>query len=494
MANLRWVSWAAVSSLPQAKKISIDEQLKTNRDHVDRHGGKLVAELIVPGESRNIVLFEDAAHKMEAYAKLHELIKAHAFDVLVYLDRSRLGRQASLSMAVVALCNEAGIATYETDNPPATINMEATHDDALIGAIKSVGAQQEIRKFTKRHEMGMMGRAKAGKMASHAPYGYTFTYHFNGEEVIKEVATNVEQAEVVRYIFAEYLRGRGAETIRDQLNAQGTPAAIGGKWSVSSIRQTLRRMWTYAGYAEANRTTKRRRQYIRAKGTWEAIIDDDIAEMAESELKARQANQNISDTGYLLTAICFCAVCDGKPMTVHKYTQRYKDTVYAVVRLDCRKAPHGKNTVSYRRVLKALEAAMVFLNEADPAAMQVEHVTVDNAQVKIDNQIAMLNKLRDGLLKVDDDYYSGAIEHDRYRRQVTRLETQIAQAETELAKLQSAYESDKHKGKRHERITEARELGLAVLHQADITAANAWLRQHVQIYIKDGEVVEVRFI
>ena len=75
----------------------------------------------MPGESRNIVLFEDACRRIDAYARLRKLIETRAFDVLIYLDRSRLGRKASLSMAVVELCHEAGIVTYETENPPASL-------------------------------------------------------------------------------------------------------------------------------------------------------------------------------------------------------------------------------------------------------------------------------------------------------------------------------------------------------------------------------------
>ena len=93
---MRWVSWAAVSSLPQAKKVSIDDQLAENRQHAERHDGQVVAELVVPGESRSIVLFEDACRRIDAYAELKRLIDGRAFDVLVYLDRSRLGRKASL--------------------------------------------------------------------------------------------------------------------------------------------------------------------------------------------------------------------------------------------------------------------------------------------------------------------------------------------------------------------------------------------------------------
>ena len=101
--------WAAVSSLPQAKKVSLEDQLRVGRDHAAQHNAQVVAELVVPGESRDIVLFEEACRRIAAYEQLQGLINAKAIDVLVYLDRSRLGRTAALSMAVVELCKSAGI-------------------------------------------------------------------------------------------------------------------------------------------------------------------------------------------------------------------------------------------------------------------------------------------------------------------------------------------------------------------------------------------------
>lgn len=44
--------WAAVSSLPQAKKVSLEDQLAQGRAHAERHNATVVAELVVPGESR----------------------------------------------------------------------------------------------------------------------------------------------------------------------------------------------------------------------------------------------------------------------------------------------------------------------------------------------------------------------------------------------------------------------------------------------------------
>ena len=139
MAKLRAVSWAAVSSLPQAKKISNEEQLRVNAVHAAMINADIHAELVVPGESRLIILVEDACKRIPAYRRLVDMIEARSFDVLIYLDRSRLGRKASLSMAIVELCHDAGIATYETESTSGLM-MGDTYDQMLVGAIKSVAA------------------------------------------------------------------------------------------------------------------------------------------------------------------------------------------------------------------------------------------------------------------------------------------------------------------------------------------------------------------
>lgn len=113
--------WGAVSSLPQAKEISIPDQIRRGHEQAKKHGAKVITELIVPGKSRNIVLFKDACEQIEAYAKLRALIEAKGIDALVYLDPSRLGRTAALVMTVAELCTRAGILLYELDNPPASM-------------------------------------------------------------------------------------------------------------------------------------------------------------------------------------------------------------------------------------------------------------------------------------------------------------------------------------------------------------------------------------
>lgn len=262
---MRFASWAAVSSLPQAQKISLEDQLAVNRTHAARHGGVVVAELVVPGESRNIVLFEDACRRIDAYAQLKTLIDARSIDVLIYLDRSRLGRKASLSMSVVELCHEAGIVTYETDNPPARLDATQTsHDEMLIGAIKSVGAQREIQKLQERHLMGMIARVKAGNLPARVPWGWTAVYDSDGKQTIQ---IDQPAADAIRMMLLDWYltQGLGTEAIAEKLTEAGiVPPNGGSRWYKSSINSVFRLLWRYAGYSEINKHSDR--PYTRARG------------------------------------------------------------------------------------------------------------------------------------------------------------------------------------------------------------------------------------
>jgi DNA invertase Pin-like site-specific DNA recombinase len=477
--QLRWVSWAAVSSLPQAKKVSIDDQLQINREHCARHGGQLVAELVVPGESRSIVLFEDAARKMNAYARLKELIDGRAFDVLVYLDSSRLGRIGALVMAVRALCQQAGVICYETDNPPANLDQATGYDDQLIGAIKAVGAQHEVTKFMERSKSGKIGRARAGKMQAAPPYGYRLEWPA-GARADPVYIIDDAQAATVRRVFAAYLDGQGQQTICDALSADGVPTPDGlPTWGKSSLRHLLTRVWIYAGYAEVNRLSRAGRPYVRAVGTWPPIIDARTAQRIIDERAARVQNRHLSDTHLLLTGVCVCAVCGAN---MHVTYQQSRGKVYQYWYVRCKR--HDPTvTYSCARIVEFLRVLMTTLQGADIAALAAEDDDGDRLQAQLARQVATLERIAASLRQVDNRYFDGTLDADRYSYQLDRLHAQRTTAATEAERLRQAIATETARGTRHARLLDAAASGLARLDHADKTYANAWLRQTLRVYV-----------
>ena len=487
---MRWVSWAAVSSLPQAKKISIDDQLAENRRHVEQHGGQVVAELVVPGESRSIVLFEDACRRIEAYEKLRKLIDARAFDVLVYLDRSRLGRKASLSMSVVELCHDAGIACYETENPPASIKPTDSHDDALIGAIKSVGAQREIDKLRRRHEMGMADRVRRGQFPTTPPFGYVWRYHADGSRTVE---IDESAAAIVRQVVTLYLDGHGTPMVAEKMNEAGIAAPQGGQWEKSSVYGLLRRIWTYAGHSELNRRS-RKREYIRAPGQHPAIIDEATAHQVDAERAARMANRKISDTIYHLSSVVYCVECGRIMHCTPTYSVSNSGQRYEYVTLRCRRHDPAQYC-SYALALRQLRRAILAIDTLDIDALLIDDNDLSELLLgQIAEQETRIEKIRAALQRADDVFFDGgAMDDERYRRQVDRLMSQMSTAQAEIDKLRTRHANEADTAARRQRIESVSSEGIAKL-DGDPTTGNAWLRRHVRMWAQDGRIVSVEWL
>lgn len=490
MTAPRFVAWAAVSSLPQAKKVSLKDQLKSARQHVEKHAGQLVAELVVPGESRNIILFEDACRRIEAYEQLRQLLEAQAFDVLIYLDRSRLGRQASLIMAVEALCRQAGIYLYEMESPPTRLDLshKPSHDDLLIGAIKSVGAQREVEKLQERHLGGMIERVQRGKFPGMVPWGWRQRFTEEGERIIE---ADPVAAYLIRYLLLDlYLdAGLGTETIAELLTAAGHVTPRGMPWSKHNVQAILNKVWRYAGIAELNKLSDR--PYVRAKGTWPAIITEADAEAIVAERQRRREGRRAVTEAYRFSLVVYCAEC-GRRMRYHHSTITNRST-----QLYCENysVPHPHRTTTEPRLYEAVEAAFTML--ASPAVRRaLEETPPDDSRLVSEEAAlrAQAQQLEAALHRADDQYVLGHMTEDRYQRQVARLTEQLQAVQQQLEAIGVAHGELHHAAMRSERLEAAATVGLAWLHSDDVRAANAWLRRHIRIWIQACEVTRVEFL
>lgn len=494
--HLRFVSWAAVSSLPQTKKVSLEDQLRTNREHIARYGGQLVAELVVPGKSRSIVLFEDACRRIEAYARLRELIDARAFDVLIYLDRSRLGRKASLSMAIVELCHEAGIATYETENPPVALNPhgEISHDEMLIGAIKSVGAQREVQKLQERHKMGMIDRIKKGKFPAAVPFGWRAIFDPDGNSTIH---IDKEAAKILRLIFIDLFlrRGMGLPAIAEWLNQMGYRTPQGVVWQKQNVQQFFKRIWRYAGYGEVN--VRGNRPYVRSKGNWPPILTVEEVEaiLAEKE-RRRNARRSVSST-YLFSLCVWCAECGRRMIMATNIRQRKSRRIQKSLRCNTKNHEHKHRFISENKVREAVRKAIEYLETEENRRQVLAEAGVSDAE-RTASEIAATQKrieaVQNQLYKADDAYVAGHMDETRYQRQVERLTSQVRNLEQRIQTLQDKLEQIQHEEQRAARLEEIASVGLAMLDHEDERVANAWMKRHFRIWVKDRQVVRIDYL
>ena len=69
-------------------------------------------------------------------------------------------------------------------------------------------------------------------------------------------------------------------------------------------------------------------------------------------------------------------------------------------------------------------------------------------------------------------------QHDQIARTITELENKLAETPTAED--------------RHQRLAEIRDKGMEMLYHPDTMSANAWLRRHFIIYVKDYKVERIQ--
>lgn len=478
----RWVTWEAVSSLPQAKKISLEDQHRGNLEHMNKHNGILIERLVVPGKSRSITLFEDACRQIEAYARLHELIKAKAFDVLAYLDRSRLGRKASLIMAVVSLCEDAGIICYETDSPPASLDAAATHDGQIVGAIKSVGAQNEVDRLVERHRKGMIGRVNAGHMPSNISWAWSVRFTPEGK---KYLVVNEEPAAAIRLACDVYLNGRGLEMMAAALNDAGYMSPSGQPWTLGAVEPLLDKVWTYAGYAEVNRVSRTGRPYTRVKGNFPAIISEETALAVTNERAARRNARRTANTPYLFSRAVECAQCNqtmivsalGSPH--HSPTGGKPIKFYPVVRcpICLRQVVFGKvqrAILEWAEDLRSEEYRLDLVNAVDETALKSAYVEI----AQLERRLSEIAKAKE---RVTTLFVDGDISKAELQQQRDRLQKEELTKFSRLQLLQGQIEGYRSKDQTAAILVSIPDVIKDLFANASTADVNAWLRQSLKI-------------
>ena len=527
--------WLAVSSEDQIENMSLENQLRLGVEHARRHGVQVVSALVVPGKTRHIVLFDRAAstvkgHRLDArdierctttplldilqekpvvypYAELLTILEAARPNTMVFffLNRSRLGRTAALSMAVIGLCRENRVKAYDLESPPTTLDITNSRDEAYVGAFKSTEAENQIWAIQENHREGMIRRVEHGKMPGKINFGYSPVYGTKpakGRDKTQAVevtgyTVDEEAAATIRMIVSLYLdSGFGAANIADHLNRQGRPAPAGGMWGHPQITFLLRRIWRYAGYAELNVNSATGRPYVRAKGIWPAIISEEDARRVLAEREARNPTRRSVHTVYRFTRMVVCGVCGSRlhAQTKTRDWERLDGSMGFSSHVSYR-CPGDHIRIGEKKILKALSAYLTQLEDeafregflrAEPADRSAE------IQAQIDACDAQVSKHRAGIAKADNDHYMRQIlDEERHQAIVSALKRQIVEIQAELTRLHDALSEQTQVGQREQRLDDLRINLSSWLTDEDVRAANARLRMFLQVIVEKRQVTGI---
>lgn len=215
---LRAAIYARVSS---PKQKTIPAQVQLCRARADERGWKVAYIL------QDQALQGDDLER-PAFQRLMDLADRHAIDVVVCWKIDRLARSLAHMVGLEDLLNQRGVAIHSCTEP---IDSTTPVGRFLLGNLANA-AQLEKAIIKERVRMGVHSQALLGRWTQpQVPLGYRRTKG-------KYLRIVESEAEVVRRVFAEYVRHESyAETALALRNAALTNR--GKEWTSERVRQTL---------------------------------------------------------------------------------------------------------------------------------------------------------------------------------------------------------------------------------------------------------------
>ena len=283
------IAYFRVSTDMQAEDLSLETQEKSGEIFAEQNNVEIVKKFtdIMSGGNRNRKGFLDAQKYLEEHKD--------EIDYFIAYDVSRIARDAFAFLSLFNKLNMLGIKLKLINNP----NLDT---DSPMGKliITILAAIFEFFRFDNADRVrdNMIVRVKEGKRMNNPPYGYRM--------IDKKMVLVEEEAEIIRFVYEQYLKGHGIVAIEKMINRDR-----------STIKQWLQNK-VYAGYnvfgvKTMNKSTFKQMKnphtdrIVEALGDWKPIISletwEQVARIMAKNKEIRM--RNIERTSYLLAGLLF---------------------------------------------------------------------------------------------------------------------------------------------------------------------------------------------
>lgn len=250
--------------------------------------------------------------KREGFNRMVQDALDGKIDLIITKSVSRFARNTVDSLTTIRKLKDAGVEChFEKEN----IWTFDSKGELLITIMSSL-AQEESRSISENCKWGQRKRFADGKVSIPFPRFLGYDQGPNGEFVINE-----EQAEIVRFIFAEFNKHRSYGYVSDLLESKGMRTPSGeGHWAASTVKSIILNE-KYRGDALLQKSyigdflTKKQiknhgevQQYYVANNH-EAIIDPETFEFSQYLAKEISKDKGRFVSRYTMTGRIRCAQC-----------------------------------------------------------------------------------------------------------------------------------------------------------------------------------------
>ena len=252
-----------------------------------------------------------SASKRPEFQRMLKLCEQKQIDLIITKSISRFARNTMEALDIVRKLKILGIGVqFEKEG----INTLSLGDEMLLNTFTAI-AQEESIAISERIRYSNTKRMESGDFIDgNAPYGYRM--------VDRVLIPKEDEAQIVRDIFDQYLKGASTHEIARNLNDAGIPGKFGSTWKVSTIRYILRNE-KYIGDMLCQKTyhtntlpfkQKRNRgeadQYY-VEGSHEGIVDKNVFQKAQEIINSRKEKYltDADSIQYPLTSKMHCTEC-----------------------------------------------------------------------------------------------------------------------------------------------------------------------------------------
>ena len=311
--------------------------------------------------------------KRDEFNKMIRLCKRSKVDMIITKSISRFARNTVDCLKYTRMLKDLGVDVFFEEQ-----NLHSTQPGAeLYITIYGCLAQSESENLSANVIWGKQQSAKEGKVWFNYKATLGYKKGADGNPEIDET-----EAQTIRFIYAEFLKGESMGTIAQKLNQNNIPTALGGAWHKSSVKSILTNE-RYKGDAIINKTFvvdclskkvkknngERPKYYV--ENNHPAIIDATTFAKAQEEIARRSGKQQTERAGnkvvhvkysskYALTQLLVCGECkspyrrviwmrDGEKVPVWRCDSRLKDK-----KKYCHHSPSIKEVALHEAIMSAI--------------------------------------------------------------------------------------------------------------------------------------------
>lgn len=225
---LRVAAYARVSSGKDAMLHSLSAQISYYSDLIQHHPGWQFAG-VYADEAKT-----GTRDSRENFQRLLDDCRAGQVDMVIVKSISRFARNTVTLLSTIRELKALGVDIFFEEQNIHTMSA----DGELVISILASYAQEESLSVSENQKWRIRKNFEEGRPWNGTMLGYRMA---NGKLVVVP-----EEADIVRFIFREYLSGKGSTAILKELNARGVRTRRGKTFGHTSIQKILRN-YCYTG-------------------------------------------------------------------------------------------------------------------------------------------------------------------------------------------------------------------------------------------------------